>query len=490
MDPSLLVDNRVCPYALKYSAMVPLAFNSKSVPVVFATSNQSTYNQNNLLINTTISSGTGFLDGTESFYKFDYRNTSAFTQRFNHSAHSLIETLRVLSNSQALEDIRHYDKLHSLLADMNLSPENRVARLQEGYGCNATPIIDASTNVLDVSGAVGCASTAGVNAELLKLRVGLENHSRASLKCVDELTVAPGDTVTICLPLELSNLVGTQQRKLLPLWLMNNLVIEIGLNKNAVFNVSGANAATTAPTFEISNVQFHGSLIEFESSVNQALVAMASGAAGGPALGIHLHGCTWTNNMSQMAINQNTITYNEQFRSVKSLFVSFIYNGMGHHRRQTERNNNRVTSIQYKFGSQYLPSYPISGDSWEKEKNAEYVVELMKACGEYSNSMHTGLINTESFEYNNPSPTAEAGSAALGIAAVPYKPNECGRSSFGINTESFSKENCESGLNAIINTPIGIKWQGGSAVAQDAYLFVYHDVVYNVMPNGVITKSQ
>lgn len=487
MDPSLLVDNRVAPYAIKYSAMTPLAFSSKPVPVIFATSNQSTYNQNNLLIKTTVSSATGFLDGTESFYKFQYKNTSAtLTQKFCHSAHSLIDTFRVLNDSQALEDIRHYDKLHSLLSDANLSPENRLSRLQEGYASNALPIIDAAVSVGDAF------NKDTLNTELGKLRAGLINHSKASLKCVDELEVGPGQSVTICLPLDLSCLVGGQQKKLLPLWMLNNLVIEWTLNKNAVFNVSGGNAAAlsaTAPTFEISNVEFHASLIEFDSIINQSLVAMASGAAGGPALGIHLHGTTWTNNMAQMAVGQNTITCNERFRSLKSLFVSFVYNGLTNNRRKTARNNNKITNIQYKFGSQYLPSYPIQGDSWEQYKNGEYVVELMKACGEYGNSMHTGLINTESFACEEPSPKAEAGDAANNINPVPYNQLVCCRAAFGINTESFSKENCESGLNVSVNSPIDIKWQGGAGVAQDAYLFLYHDVVYNVMPNGVVTKS-
>lgn len=497
MDPSLLVDNKVAPYAIKYSSMTPLAFNSKPVPVVFATSNQSTYSQSNNLVKIPVSSATAFLEGTASFIKLKFTNKSLNKVRFNHSAHSLIEHLRVLTRgSEPLEHIAHYDKIHSLLADVNLSAENRLVRLQEGYSTNATPIVAAA------AATVGNAfNEATLNEELAKLRAGLVSHDKASLKCVNELEVdvGAGSSVTLCIPLDLSATVGGAAKKLLPLWMMGEVTIELQLNKDCVFNtehtVAGATAAAkyaaianTAPTFEVSEVEFHAQLVEFESSVNQALVAMASGAGGGPALGLHLHGCTWSNQMVALAANQNTITCNERLRSLKSLFVSFIQNGMKYNRRKTARNNNAITSIQYKFGSQYLPTYPIRGNSAEQKDNGEYVVELLKAVSEYGNSMSTGLVNTESFAYSEPSPSAIA-AAIAGGGADSYNPNACSRAAFGIDCDAFGKENVESGLNTTINTPINVQWQGGAGIPQDAYLFLYHDIVWNVMPNGVVSKS-
>ena len=485
MDPSLLVDNKVAPYAIKYSSLQPLSFNSKPVPVIFATSNQSTYTQSNNLVKIPVSSATAFLDGTTSFLKFKYTNMDATrTQRFCHSAHSIIQNLRVLTRgSEPLENIQEYDKLHSLVSDLLLSPENRLVRTQEGYGTNATPIIDAPVV------AVAVPTKAEFDTQIANLYAGLTNHGKASLKCVNELELAPngnpGDSTTICIPIELSATVGSAQEKLLPLWMMGEIVIELQLNKDCVFNVAGADADITAPTFQVSEVEFHGQLVEFESSVNQALVAMASGAAGGPALGIHLHGCTWTNSMVQLAAGQGTITCNERLRSLKSLFVSFIHNGLPYNRRKTARNNNAISNIQYKFGSQYLPSYPISGVSTDPNQNGEHVVELLKACSEYGNSMHTGLINTESFSFNEPTPAAVA---AGGVGSV-YNPNACSRSAFGIDCEPFGKEKIECGLNTTINTPLNVQWSSSIRVIQNAYLFLHHDVVWNILPNGMVTRS-
>lgn len=466
MDPSYLQDNRVAPYAIKYSALKPLSFKARQVPVVFATSNQSTYSQANNLVKIPVMSSTAFLDGPPSFIKLVYTNTSAvFTQKFNNSAHSLIEHLRVLTRgSEPLENIQHYDKIHSLMSDLLLSGENRYTRQQEGYGSHKIPTVSADANAAALAAAV---NTAAVNQQ-----------------CLNELTVAPGASVTLCIPLELSCTVGGAQQKLLPLWMMGQVDIEIQLNKDCVFNVSGgaevdadgglAARQNNQPTFNISEVEYHGSLIEFDSSVNMALTSMAAGDASNPGLGLNLSGCTWTNSMVSIASGHNTLTNNERLRSLKSLFVSFIRNGLTYADRKLARNNNSISNIQYKFGSQYLPSYPIRGNTASASTNGEYLVELLKAASEYGNSMHTGLINCDSFALNAHSNTS------------------CGKAAFGIDCDAFGKEHVESGLSTVENTPINVKWDrvvGAAGVGQDVYMFLYHDVIFNVLPNGLVTRS-
>jgi hypothetical protein len=405
----------------------------------------------------------------------------------------LFKDVRVLSrNSDPLENIQDYDKLHSLLSDILLSPENRLVRQQEGYGNNSTPIVAAPVSVGDAF------NMGTINAQITKLYAGLINHGNASLKCVNEVEVAPGQTVTLCLCLELSATVGGQQQKLLPLWMMTGVSIEFRLNKDAIFNVPTADItyaqlADTSPTFRVDNIQFHGALVEFDNSVNQALLSMASGSNGSPALGIHLSGCTYTNNMVQLAASQNTLTSNLQLRSIKSIFVSFIQNGMKYHRRKTARNNNGISDIQYKFGSMYLPSYPIAGDTTLQSRNGEYIVELLKSVSEYGSSAHTGLINCESFAFSEQHPlTAAALRAAGGDYVDPYNPNKCSRAAYAIECDTFGKEHCESGLNSTINTPINVQWHNIANMAslpQDAYMFIMHDVVWNIMPNGIVTTS-
>ena len=465
MDPSYLQDNRVAPYAIKYSALKPLSFKARHVPVVFATSNQSTYSQANNLIKIPVNSSTAFLDGPNSFIKLKFKNNQAvFTQKFNNSAHSLIEHLRVLTRgSEPLENIQNYDKVHSVMSDLLLSPENRYVRQEQGYGNHTIPALPDGSNAAAVLAAVQAAA--------------------ANQQCLNELTVAPNGEVTLCIPLELSCTVGGAQQKLLPLWMMGEVLVEIQLNKDCVFNLSGGADAggdgglgarrNTQLVFQVSEVEFHASLIEFDSSVNMALTSMAAGDSSNPGLGLNLSGCTWTNSMISLAVGQNTLTNNERLRSLKSLFMSFIPNGLTYADRKAGRHNNAITQIQYKFGSQYLPSYPIRGDSASSSDNGEYVVELLKAASEYGNSMHTGLINCDSF--------ANVGNANT----------DCGRAVFGIDCDAFGREHVESGLSTVENTPITVQWSrpGAGAIAQDVYLFLYHDVIFNVLPNGLVTRS-
>jgi hypothetical protein len=359
------------------------------------------------------------------------------------------------------------------MSDLLLSGENRYVRQMEGYGSHKFTPAGAF-----VAAANPAAPTAiEVAAEAVLLRKAL-NDAVVNQQCLNELEVAPNTEVTLCIPLELSTLVGQAQQKILPLWMMGEVVIEITLNKDCVFNVSGgANAAAreaAQPVFQVSEVEFHAALIEFDASVNSALVSMAAGDGGGPALGLNLSGCTWTNSMVSLTASSNTLVNNERLRSIKSMFLAFIQSGLTYADRKTARNPNAITSLQYKFGSQYLPSYPIRGNAADPKHNGEFVVETIKAIADYGNSMWTGLVNNDSF------------------ANVGHANDDCGRAVFGIDCDCFH-ENVESGLSTVENNPITVKWDrpapAGGAPGQDVYLCIYHDVLYNILLNGVVTRS-
>jgi len=107
MDPNLFIDSRVAPASIKYSQMVPLSFKAKQKSVLYTTSNQSTYTQQNNLIRIPMASSVAFQDGPNTFLKFLYTNNSGAPQRFSNSAHSLIKHMRVISSQGVdLENIR------------------------------------------------------------------------------------------------------------------------------------------------------------------------------------------------------------------------------------------------------------------------------------------------------------------------------------------------------------------------------------------------
>ena len=469
MDPQLFQSDRVLPSHIRYSNLTPIAMKARQRPVIFTTSNQSTYTQQNSLMRIPLSSSVAFEDGTNTFLKFEYTNDTAAPQRFSNSAHSLIRHFRVIASQGIdLENIRDYWQVHAGMADLLLSPENRYVRQEQGYGSQKIPAAGAFTAYT----ALG-ATTAELTAEAGKLRAVL-SAALANQQCVNELDVPAGATVTICLPLELSASLGSAQKKLLPLFLMGELTIEIELNPYAVFNTgaAGAVAAGAAPiTFKVQNVELHTSLIEFDGSVNMALTQMVASS------GLYLHGCTWTTQFQSLAASHNTITCNEKLRSLKSLYFGFVPNGLDNAARRTCRHNNWIKDYQIKIGSEMLPSYSVRGFSNEPTKNGEFVVELLKSASEYSNSMHTGLINCDSFANNDNT-----------ISSV-------GRSLYGCNTDAFDKQDLESGISTIENSPITVKFDqsipvGSVAIVQDGYVMMYHDIIWSLSPSGQLAVSR
>ena len=212
-----------------------------------------------------MASSVAFQDGPNTFLKLVYQNTSGVPQRFSNSAHSLIKHMRVISSQGVdLENIREYWQIHAALSDLLLSGDNRDSRQHEGYG----------SAVIESLAAVGATAA----AEVVLLRAGYD-ASRANQNCTNELTVAPNQSVTLCIPLELSSSIGSGQKKLLPLFLMGEITLELELNAFPVFNTAGGGGAAAdvvSITYSVCGVELHASLIEFDASVNMALSQMVA----------------------------------------------------------------------------------------------------------------------------------------------------------------------------------------------------------------------
>ena len=474
-DASLIAD-RQAPSVIRYSNLVPLSFKAKNKPTLFTTSNNSIYSMNSV-IRIVFSSASCFDDGTNKFIKLDFKNTSAHSVRFANSAHSLFRHFRVLSSfGPDMENIRDYYQIHAAMSDLLLSPENRLVKKEQGYGHNTIP-----TPVAQADAAGAAYTIPEVLAEVNKLRSVITDGYEVTLngiqingsQCSNELTVGPGEKVTLCIPLDLSASIGMAAKKLVPLFLMGTLTLEIELNPLAVFNcdpfvapnvannVAGYNPALVAPTFEVSNVIMHSALVEFEGSVNMALSQMVANA------GLFLHGCTWTCVQQILAPNQNNIICSEKLRSLKSLYIAFVPTSLNHSQRKTSRDNNNINSFQGRIGSEYLTNYAIAGDSTKSKENGEYIVELLKSASEYGNSMHTGLINSASFANN-----------VSNVTTV-------GRALYGCECDVFGKENCESGISTVANTPISIDIKG-NVVEQEVYIMMYHDILWTINNVGDI----
>ena len=451
MSDASLISDRVAPHSIRYSQMTPLSFEGKQSTKYFYTSNQSSY-QPGAVIRIPISSGNAFLDGGNSFLKMTFTNNNgdaAGIYTFANSFHSLVDRVRVLSSGgQELENIMQYNHLHGCLSDLLLSPEKRMTRLQEGYGTVGTP-----TFVVPVVG--GAANPAHTDVELgiAAALATLKTTSPLQVGC-DEVKVAQNGSVTIYLPLELSQLVGAN-KKLLPLFLTGELTLEITLAQQPC-----ALAVANAQAFTVSNVMYCASMVEFTGAVNSSLTAMCAQS------GLFLHATCWSNQVMSLAAGVGQWVNAERLKSVKSVLIAFTRPLTGAvNERITNRITNTLTSLQLKIGSDFYPTQPISAVAAAPGDCGHYLNETYKALGVYNDAQHSGMVNV----YNFASSVASA-------SAV-------GRAVYGIDLDAV-RGDVESGINTIISNPMTFIAQGTGLAACDVRTFLYHDCIFQIRPDG------
>lgn len=443
-DASFLSD-RVAPNMIRYSQMTPLAFEGSQSLKMFFPTNQSTYTQDNNVIRIPISSGNAFLDGGNSYLKLQFTNTcaGANTYTFSNSFHSLIGRLRVIASSgQEMENIIDYAHTHATLSDLLLSPEKRMSRLQEGYG---------------VSGPLAFTAPAMVGASIVANEV---NASMATLR-PNPLTQGCGETVVVrnavtqvYIPLELSQLVGAN-KKLLPLFLTGELTLEITLAQRPCMVSSVANPLT----YQVANVSYCASMVEFSGSVNSALTQMVADS------GLFLHATCWSTQKQTLAVGQSSFVNSERLKSVKSVLLTFSDETVAINVRPTNRITNGLQSLQVKAGSSYFPPQPIRADSTSASSCGWFLNETYKALSVYNDVGHSGVVNTQNFA-----------SSAQSVDAV-------GRAVFGFDLDAFGKDPVESGLNTILNNPLTVLMEGsvgGCAVITH----LLYDAIFHVRPDG------
>ena len=457
------LSERVAPPMIRYSNMTPLSFQGNQQLKHFFPSNQSTYSQSNNIIRIAISSSSAFLDGGNSYLKLDFQNNNATantTYTFSNSYHSLIERVRIVASSGAqIEDIMYYNQLHAYLSDVLLSSEKRQTRLQEGYSqaivgnavVASTPFVSGDNIIANI--------TAGITASLNSLTSTI-TYDPTSVGC-SEMSVAQTTSTTVYIPLELSQLVGSN-KKLLPLFLTGELQLEITLAARPCM----VSSITSPLTFEVSNVSYCSSMVEFSGGVNQALTAMVQQG------GLHLHSTCWSNQKVTLTANQRSFVNSERLKSVKSILIGFTDDNLVQvNKRVTNRQTNEVTSLQIKIGSDYYPPQPIKATSTNPKSCGFYLNEVYKALGVYNDSNHSSMVNIYNFSDST---------QAL---------RKVGRAVYGFDLDSFGKSDVESGISTIISNPITVEMEG-SAGNLAALTYLLYDCIFSITPDGQFICSK
>lgn len=463
------LSERVAPHSIRYSNLTPLSFEGRQMTKLYYPTNQSTYSNTNNVIRIPISSGNAFLDGGNSYLKLTFTNKNArpaadaCDYTFSNSGHSLISRIRVISASgHEIENIMYYNHLHAALSDLSLDENKRLTRLHEGYSSKPKLVIAPLPDPV---------TTATANAAINAVVNGLFD---STLVGCNELKVAKNDSTNLYLPLELSQIVG-HNKKLIPLFLTGEIILEITLADRPCMM---SDITVPEQKYEVSNVSYNASIVEFSGSVNAALTQMVQ------STGLFIHGTCWSNQAVPLPAGQSSSSWvnSERLKSVKSLLVTFNdpeKAGQTVGSRPTNRHNNYVSSFQVKIGSDYFPTQPIKANSRTAGENGAYLIEAFKALAEYDNVNHSSLVNIYNFASND--------------NAV----NKTGRSVYGLDLDAFGKSDVESGVNTILSNPITFLVEknitgvaAADILALNAYSFLLYDAIFTIDMSGNFAVSK
>lgn len=467
---------RQAPPAIQYSEIAPLGLRARaSKKKIAAQTGPGPYNDQNNLTRFIISSASHFMDPSMTYLKFDLKVTAANNGDglfLDGSASSIIKSLRISSRSGGvdLEYINEYGNLYNSIANYTLDNSNTssILRCSEGWG---KLINSVKTKTILQAGALGddvAALKLLHTAAAAPENVASYNEPDAAAG-TGETSFCDGatsETVKFCVPI-MSAVVGSMNHKYLPLFLCGDIVCEIQWTSNGL---CGNTANSVRTNYEVKNPELHCQMIEFQGNINQSLAAVAKTS------GVFIHSTSFRHYPKYIAADNaakaESILVNERLKSVKSVLVTFNPVAADVRNRALSRKSCALTEFQIKYGSEFVPSQPIKGDATDI---SEFVTETMKALGNYGNVLNPGsVVNPKSWAV-----TTVAG----GVKA------SCGRALYGIDTDAFSKQNLESGIDLNLNNPLYINVNGTFTEATNANVYLLHDLILSILPNGTFISS-
>ena len=208
-------------------------------------------------------------------------------------------------------------------------------------------------------------------------------------------------------------------------------------------------------------------LITFAGDVNTILAQIVL------SQGVYIHINQWCSFMQSIPGGSMSLQIAERLKSVKSILTCFCLPRTTSLMRANATVPHDITSYQLKIGSRLYPSSALVGDSTALH-NSEFLIEVLKAVGEYGNINHNSIFSCETFEVSN------------------NLYNETGIACYGLDLDSFgpSNQQCESGINTVLNNPLIVMATTANATPVDSYNFLLYDAILSILPSGVFTISK
>lgn len=474
------------PPVLDYTAILPLAVESRARRRSFLPDNaQSFRSDRNNIIRIPVSAS-AFLDTKESYLRMRLLNTTTLPLGLDFGGgHSVIQRLTILQGGRILSDVHDYNRLVSAVLLPGQGSEVNVATrsVTEGvrYG----------------NSAVGGAGNMGVSATLLETNGAIVN---TPTNANDVVPAAAGSYYNLSIPL-VNGLLGTGQEKLVPLQLLGSqpIVIEITLAPAPTIGVY-AGAAGGEPGYTIDNVRYMASLVEVGQEVDQQLRSVQA-AAGGR---LTLNGTDYTHYRQTIPTNSTgvqTLNIPARRKSIKSVLwvggstqygaapaETLIYNlSFGGHLNLRE--------YQLKIGSNYIPSQPVDCSFFNNQNSlarAEAFEELAKCFGSVHDPNGVGSLSRINYMISDGLAAGIPGESAGGAATVSHR-----FGAMGMDVEAFQPDGkgggaLESGIDtATRSLPVSLLLNVAVAIAEPLQIdmYVVYDSIYFIDQGGNLQVS-
>lgn len=334
----------------------------------------------------------------------------------------------------------------------------------------------------------------------------------------------------------LSGLLGVlmprESYKYVPMGALEDVIIEIKLNKYALFSsgynedrwsepitasFDNDNPFEKVPTtqisrnFRITKFELMADIILFDREITDRVMEKLDSEQG-----IVLHSCSWylgpQFNIASTSAATGTWQINMGFESLKSLIFYYELNDYNQYNfcRKHFRVSRNLTYLQLKIGIDYYPTLAIEGhggclaNTFGTGNNSEYLINTYKAFNKLFDAVSDNFLNSENFALNNrvydPTKTGkfyDSGTkqlvntdTALGLPGF-WENTSVGRAVYGLNLEGLKEEySMMSGINTIVNRPfeLNLRSDGINDVVNDRpatmYVFCYYDFIVR------LTKSK
>lgn len=472
--PTLQAAGRVAPSGVNFSSLLPLGVKGVAKSRRFQPNNGQAFTSVNNIIRIPLST-TGFMDVQHSYLSFDIAVTGAPATGvcLDGGADCIIRTLRIEgSDGSELERVDGYNVIAAALKDLQVGNDH------EGTIMNA----------MDMSYQNPAAAAYNPDGSQNNVLTGFAPDIVNQLDlCWTSALGSEGSQKGVCIKL-VSGLLNNE--KYLPCGFVagGGIVLELSLDtvNNVLFDIGAA--ATPNMVYTVTNVNYHGQIVEMADSFNDAFRSMLNEQSGIQWSGQTLRGHTFA---FTSAVGDTTVVpIAERAKSIKAIYNIFRLSAQTtsvDNHGFTRRTWNGCRSLQYRIGSNVYPSNPVRGGELNP---SEFVSELYKSVAALGDVRQGGKISRNSYVGFRP---ANAPGNPLGENAE-YGCNGF----FGLDFDVYAQSTSvlESGIDSSsLSLPINVEFLWGTAAqgtqvgAMTVNSFCLIDVLYSLDASGLLTAA-